>query len=67
MPRLFLIMFRYSQIVLISITIQFVSSTGAEQGDLVNDGYWLVILALVIYIGLAAGVPTLYSGLLLIV
>ncbi len=65
LPRLFLIMFRYSQTVLISITIQFLSNTVTKQDVLINDGSWLVFLALVIYIGLAVGCPSPHYTLLL--
>lgn len=49
-------MFRYSQTALISIIIQLVGDTGAKEGDAVVDGYWLVYLDLLIYIGLAVDI-----------
>ncbi|TVY68841.1 ABC transporter FUM19 [Lachnellula suecica] len=50
-PRLFLILFRYSQPVLIKNSIQFVTSSPSDEGN--NTGYWLVVSAVVIYSGLA--------------
>ncbi|KAG4437815.1 hypothetical protein IFR05_006702 [Cadophora sp. M221] len=49
LPRLSLIMFRYSQTVLIGLTIRFVKNADGDQGD----GYWLVLGALAVYLGLA--------------
>ncbi|KAH9209825.1 P-loop containing nucleoside triphosphate hydrolase protein [Leptodontidium sp. 2 PMI_412] len=49
LPRLSLIVFRYSQTVLISLTIRFVRRPGDDRGD----GYWLVLAALTVYLGLA--------------
>jgi hypothetical protein len=49
-PRIFLIIFRYSQPILIKKSINFVMfPTGAGS----NYGYWLVLSAVVIYTGLA--------------
>lgn len=53
LPRLFLIIFRYSQAVLINITIRFVSQNGKTSGFTTSTGYWLVLLAIVIYVGMA--------------
>ena len=54
-PRLFLILFRYSQPALIQRSIHFLvadtSSTHAK--DLETRGYWLVVSAVAIYVGLA--------------
>lgn len=51
MPRLFLIAFRYSQPTLIKESIRYVEAypAGAET----NHGFWLVVSAVAIYIGLA--------------
>ena len=53
LPRLSLIVFRYSQTVLISLTIRFVRRPGDDRGD----GYWLVLAALTVYLGLAVNFP----------
>ncbi|KAB5513252.1 ABC transporter-like protein [Coniochaeta sp. 2T2.1] len=50
-PRLFLIVFRYSQPVLIKQSIRFVSMPPESGMDM--HGYWLVVLAVVMYLGLA--------------
>ncbi|KAH7327434.1 P-loop containing nucleoside triphosphate hydrolase protein [Rhexocercosporidium sp. MPI-PUGE-AT-0058] len=49
LPRISLIVFRYSQTVLIGLTIKF--GRGAEDGQ--DGGYCLVLAALTIYLGLA--------------
>jgi hypothetical protein len=49
-PRLFLIAFRYSQPALIRHSIQFVTSPSAVDAD--NRGYWLVVAAVITYVGL---------------
>ncbi|PVH81323.1 P-loop containing nucleoside triphosphate hydrolase protein [Cadophora sp. DSE1049] len=49
LPRMFLIVFRYSQTVLISLTIRFVKSPNTDR----EDGYLLVLVALFVYAGLA--------------
>ncbi|AEO64833.1 uncharacterized protein THITE_2142635 [Thermothielavioides terrestris NRRL 8126] len=51
MPRLFLILFRYSQPALIRKSIQFVSETSLAGSEM--RGYWLVCSAVTIYLGLA--------------
>jgi hypothetical protein len=52
-PRLFLIVFRYSQPILIKRSIRFVieyrTSAVSDYGD------WLIISAVVVYLGLAVG------------
>ncbi|CAG8955431.1 hypothetical protein HYFRA_00010296 [Hymenoscyphus fraxineus] len=50
-PRLFLIVFRYSQPVLIKKSIRFVTADSDEAGG--DYGYWLIWSALVTYVGLA--------------
>lgn len=50
-PRLFLIVFRYSQPVLIKQSIRFVTIYSNETGG--EYGYWLVVSAITIYVGLA--------------
>lgn len=52
LPRLFLIIFRYAQPTLISITIGFVQNEHAPH-TLTDAGYWLIILTAIIYSGLA--------------
>ncbi|KAI1318298.1 putative ABC transporter [Xylariaceae sp. FL0255] len=49
-PRLFLIVFRYSQPVLIKQTIRYVIGDGGSEG---HPGFWLLISAISIYVGLA--------------
>ncbi|KAM3441709.1 hypothetical protein MY4824_001487 [Beauveria thailandica] len=51
LPRLFLIVFRYSQPTLIASSIRFVEQDSTATSS--DDGFWLVISALVIYLGLA--------------
>jgi ATP-binding cassette subfamily C (CFTR/MRP) protein 1 len=55
LPRLFLITFRYSQPVLINFLIRYVSNfpKESESGD---QGRWLIVGALVVYVGLAVSV-----------
>ncbi|KAI5860382.1 putative ABC transporter [Durotheca rogersii] len=50
-PRLFLIVFRYSQPVLIKQSIRFV--TMAPTNTVGNYGYWLILSAATVYLGLA--------------
>ncbi|KAF8851871.1 putative ABC transporter [Acephala macrosclerotiorum] len=50
-PRLFLIIFRYSQPVLIKESIRFVLTSSARADG--NRGYWLIISAIAVYVGLA--------------
>lgn len=52
-PRLFLVGFRYSQPALIRRSIQFVMSAADTVDDLETRGYWLVLSAVTIYVGLA--------------
>jgi hypothetical protein len=56
LPRIFLILFRYSQAVLINVTIQYVKrdTTAGTKSD---TGYWLVIAALIVYLGMAVTFP----------
>jgi hypothetical protein len=51
-PRLFLIVFRYSQPILISVTIGFVRKS-SSQDEGMGSGYWLVVLATGTYCGIA--------------
>ncbi len=53
LPRLFLILFRYSQPALIRKSIKFVTATSSSLADLETRGYWLVASAVTIYVGLA--------------
>lgn len=50
-PRLFLIGFRYSQPILIKESIRFVLTSSVSVGN--NRGYWLIVSAIAVYIGLA--------------
>jgi len=54
-PRLFLILFRYSQPALIQRSIQFAATdtSSTHTDDLKTRGYWLVVSAVAIYVGLA--------------
>jgi hypothetical protein len=54
-PRLFLILFRYAQPVLISIAIRTISKK-YSQGSRVN--YSVILMAVVVYVGLAVSNPT---------
>ncbi|KAE8423949.1 P-loop containing nucleoside triphosphate hydrolase protein [Aspergillus pseudocaelatus] len=51
-PRLFLILFRYCQPVLINAAVRFVDNQRESQNH-PNYGYWLIIMAGTIYFGLA--------------
>ncbi|KAM0171092.1 hypothetical protein ACHAPF_008462 [Botrytis cinerea] len=51
MPRLFLIVFRYSQPLLIKESIKYVVAHPTEEES--SRGFWLVVSAVAIYIGLA--------------
>ncbi|OBT68976.1 hypothetical protein VE03_01419 [Pseudogymnoascus sp. 23342-1-I1] len=62
LPRLFLIVFRYSQAILIKITIQYVTSSNT-QNDSVGIGYLLIAVSLFIYIGMAVS-TAVYQHLL---
>ena len=50
-PRLFLICFRYSQPILIRKAIRYVVVLSADPGG--SRGFWLIISAVVVYVGLA--------------
>ena len=52
-PRLFLIVFRYSQAILINATIRFVGQNNGMKDQLPNTSAWLVIVGVVIYVGMA--------------
>ncbi|AEO59860.1 hypothetical protein MYCTH_2308466 [Thermothelomyces thermophilus ATCC 42464] len=52
-PRLFLILFRYSQPALIRRSIQFVTDDVPSAAGVETRGYWLVFSAVTIYVGLA--------------
>lgn len=56
LPRLFLIIFRYSQPSLIKQSIKYV--TVPSEGANPSYGYWLVVSALTIYTGLAVSFQT---------
>lgn len=49
-PRLFLIVFRYAQPVLISTAIRYMSGSSAQS---VETGHLIIAMAVVIYVGLA--------------
>ena len=53
LPRLFLILFRYSQPALIRQSIGFVTATSFSLAEMETRGYWLVFSAATIYVGLA--------------
>lgn len=50
-PRLFLIVFRYSQPLLIKESIKYVVAYPTEEES--GRGFWLVVSAVAIYVGLA--------------
>ncbi|KAI8633828.1 putative ABC transporter [Xylariaceae sp. FL1651] len=50
-PRLFLTVFRYSQPLLIKESIKYVSTP--TKSSITSYGYWLIVAALTIYVGLA--------------
>ncbi|KAB8259252.1 P-loop containing nucleoside triphosphate hydrolase protein [Aspergillus pseudonomiae] len=67
LARIFLIVFRYCQPVLINAAVRFVSNKGESQDD-ANYSYWLIVMASIIYFGLAASIdiPSPYSSELII-
>lgn len=54
-PRMFLIIFRYCQPVLINAAVRFVHN-GNENSNDRNYGYWLIVMAGIIYFGLAVSI-----------
>jgi ATP-binding cassette subfamily C (CFTR/MRP) protein 1 len=64
LPRLFLIVFRYSQPVLINIAVRYISNAPKESGS-TEEGRWLIVAALAVYVGLAVSVvpPYYHHGL----
>lgn len=64
LPRLFLIIFRYSQPMLIKETIQYVTASPVRAED--SHGFWLVVSAATIYSGLAVRNPSSRNRLLLV-
>jgi ATP-binding cassette, subfamily C (CFTR/MRP), member 1 len=56
LPRLFLIAFRYAQPVLISTAICHMSKSSDGDWDL---GYKVILMAIVVYVGLAVSSPDL--------
>ncbi|PMD48812.1 putative ATP-binding cassette transporter [Hyaloscypha variabilis F] len=57
LPRLFLIVFRYSQPVLINISVRYIDNARKESGS-TEEGRWLIVGALVVYVGLAVSKAT---------
>jgi ATP-binding cassette subfamily C (CFTR/MRP) protein 1 len=55
-PRLSLIVFRYSQPILIKESIRY--ATGYQDGAENSRGYWLIVSAVGIYVGLAVRVDS---------
>jgi ATP-binding cassette subfamily C (CFTR/MRP) protein 1 len=55
LPRLFLIVFRYSQPVLINISVRYIGNARKESGS-TEEGRWLIVGALAVYVGLAVSV-----------
>jgi ATP-binding cassette, subfamily C (CFTR/MRP), member 1 len=49
-PRLFLIIFRYAQPVLISNAIRYISESSNENS---KTGYLVILMAVIVYVGLA--------------
>jgi hypothetical protein len=58
-PRLLVIIFRYSQPALIRYSIQFVTSPAIAASEI--RGYWLVLSAVVVYLGLGVSAALLTS------
>ncbi|CCF34829.1 hypothetical protein CH063_01208 [Colletotrichum higginsianum] len=59
-PRLFLIVFRYAQPVLISTAIRYMSGSSAQS---VETGHLIIAMAVVIYVGLAVSMAVYYHRL----
>lgn len=53
-PRAFLVLFRYSQPILIRRTIRFVSQLNEKEDD-TAEAFWIMVFATLVYIGLAVG------------
>lgn len=51
-PRLFLIIFRYAQPILITTAIRVLSGSSTQSAD---TGYVVILMAVAIYVGLAVG------------
>ncbi len=61
-PRLLVILFRYSQPGLIRRAIQLVATDNLASGDGSRTrGYWLVVSAMIIYVGLAVSRTAVFS------
>lgn len=60
LPRLFLAIFRYSQAIIINLTIRYVSKD-VTRGSVSETGYWLVIAALIVYGGMAVSIAVFLS------
>ncbi|KAI0410502.1 ABC transporter-like protein [Xylaria grammica] len=60
-PRLFLIIFQYSQPTLIKRSIRYVTADPSDSND--DYGYWLVLSAVAIYVGLAIS-TSIYRNIL---
>lgn len=56
LPRLALILFQYSQPVLIKHSIRYVSGAYVEAST--PYGYWLIVSSVVVYVGLAVWLQT---------
>ncbi|KAE9376652.1 ABC transporter [Stipitochalara longipes BDJ] len=57
LPRLFLIVFRYSQPLLINVSVRYIGNAREESGS-TEEGHWLVMGALIVYVGLAVSTAT---------
>ncbi|KAI0401067.1 putative ABC transporter [Xylaria palmicola] len=60
-PRLFLILFRYSQPTLIKESIRYVATYVPEGG--IGDRYWLTLSAVIVYFGLALSTALYQHGI----
>lgn len=56
-PRLALILFQYSQPLLIKHSIRYVSTASVSSS--IPIGYWLIVSSIVVYVGLAVCPPPL--------
>ena len=52
-PRLLIVFFRFSQPVLIHTAIRYVDDVSEHDGDVDRRGYWIILSAIFIYVGLA--------------
>jgi ATP-binding cassette subfamily C (CFTR/MRP) protein 1 len=58
LPRLFLIIFRYSQGLLINIAVKCISNVPKASASRDENGRWLIVGALIVYVGMAVSIES---------